>query len=57
MNIERPTSNAEWEKMNKQTCDLEKRLLEYSVRIIKNQIKMRSEATSLFDVQRLTFDV
>ena len=51
-NIERPTSNIEWKKMNKQTCDLEERLLEYSVRIINNQIKMRSEATSLFDVQR-----
>ena len=35
MNIERPTSNVEWEKMNKQTYDLEERLIEYSVRIIK----------------------
>jgi hypothetical protein len=35
MNIERPTSNFEWEKMKKQTYDLEERLLEYSVRIIK----------------------
>jgi hypothetical protein len=35
MNIERPTSNVEWEKMKKQTYDLEERLLEYSVRIIK----------------------
>ncbi len=34
-NIERPTSNVEWEKMKKQTYDLEERLLEYSVRIIK----------------------
>ena len=34
MNIERPTSNVEW-KMKKQTYDLEERLLEYSVRIIK----------------------
>ncbi len=25
MNIERPTSNVEWEKMKKQTYDLEKR--------------------------------
>ena len=33
--IERPTSNFEWEKMKKQTYDLEERLLEYSVRIIK----------------------
>ncbi len=32
---ERPTSNVEWGKMKKQTYDLEKRLLEYSVRIIK----------------------
>jgi hypothetical protein len=50
-NIQRPTSNVEWEKMNKQTCDLEERLLEYKLRIIKNEIKLRSEATSLFDVQ------
>jgi four helix bundle protein len=35
MNIERPTSNVEWEKMKSQTYDLEERLLEYSVRIIK----------------------
>ncbi len=34
-NIERPTSNVEWGKMEKQTYDLEERLLEYSVRIIK----------------------
>jgi four helix bundle protein len=34
-NIERPTLNFEWEKMKKQTYDLEERLLEYSVRIIK----------------------
>ncbi len=33
-NIERPTSNFEWEKMKKQTYDLEERMLEYSVRII-----------------------
>ena len=32
---QRPTSNVEWEKMKKQTYDLEDRLLEYSVRIIK----------------------
>jgi four helix bundle protein len=34
-NIERPTSNFEGENMNKQIYDLEERLLEYSVRIIK----------------------
>jgi hypothetical protein len=34
-NIERPTSNFEWEKMNKQTYDREERLREYSVRIVK----------------------
>jgi len=33
--VERPTSNVEWEKMKKQTYDLEEKLLEYSVRIIK----------------------
>jgi len=35
MNIERPTSNVELEKMKKKTYDLEKRLFEYSVPIIK----------------------
>ena len=35
MNIERSTSNIEWEKMNKKKYGLEERLLEYSVRIIK----------------------
>ncbi len=35
MNIERPTSNVEWEKMKKQSYDLEERLLEYSARTIK----------------------
>ena len=34
-NIERPTSNIEREKVKKRTYDLEERLLEYSVRIIK----------------------
>lgn len=38
MNIERPTSNIEWEKIKKQTYDLEERMLDYSVRIIKNDI-------------------
>ena len=33
--MERPTSNVEWEKMQKKAYDLEERLLEYSVRIIK----------------------
>jgi hypothetical protein len=41
--IERPTSNVEWEKMKKQTYDLEERLLEYSVRIIKNDILEETE--------------
>ena len=43
MNIERPTSNDEWEKMKKQTYDLEKRLLDYSVRIINNDIIQETE--------------
>ena len=34
-NIERSTSNVEVKKMKKQTYDLEERLLEYAVRIIK----------------------
>jgi len=32
---ERRTSNIEWKKMKNQTDDLEERLIEYSVRIIK----------------------
>jgi hypothetical protein len=43
MNIERPTSNVEWEKMKKQTYDLEERPLEYSVRIIQNDILEETE--------------
>ncbi len=35
MNIECLPSNVEWKKMKKQTYDLEERLFEYSVRIIK----------------------
>jgi hypothetical protein len=35
---ERPTSNVEWEKMKKQTYDLEERLLELSVSVINNEI-------------------
>jgi len=31
MNIEHPTSNVEWEKMKKQTYNVEERLLEYSL--------------------------
>jgi len=30
--------NVEWEKIKKQTYDLEERLLEYSVRIIKPEL-------------------
>ena len=43
MNIERPTSNVEWEKMKKQAYDLEERPLEYSVRIIQNDILEETE--------------
>ena len=45
MNVEHRTSNIEtWmEKMKEQTYDLEERLLEYSVRIIKNDILEETE--------------
>jgi hypothetical protein len=33
MNIEHPTSNIEWEKMKKQTYDLEERLLKGKMNI------------------------
>jgi hypothetical protein len=42
-NIERPTSNVEWEKMKKQNYDIEEMLLKYSVRIIKNDILQETE--------------
>jgi len=50
----------ELEERKEQTYDLEKTLLEYSVRILKNDIleeteefiNLRSGATSLFDVRR-----
>ena len=35
MNIESRLGVIEWEKMKKQAYDLEERLIEYSVRIIK----------------------
>ncbi len=47
MNIERPTSNVEWEKMKKQTYDLGERLLEYSVRIIKTEELIKIFVTSI----------
>ncbi len=34
-NIERPTSNLEWEKMKKQTFDLQDKLLGFSMKIMK----------------------
>ena len=53
MNIERPTSNVEWEKMKKQIYDLEERLLEYSVRIIKFVIhKLRISLKELRETKR-----
>ena len=52
------------EKLKKQTYEVEERLFEYSVRITKyvileetEEFKLQSGATSLFDVQRWTFDV
>jgi len=48
-NIERPTSNAEWEKMKKQTYDIEERMLEHSVSVIKNDIlEETEELTKIF---------
>ncbi len=43
MNIERPTSNDEWKKVKKEAYDMEKLLLKYSVRIIKNDILEEAE--------------
>jgi len=58
---ERPASNFESEERKEQTYASEEKLLEYFVRIIKNDIleeteeliKFRSEATSLLDVHFL----
>ena len=36
MNIERPTSNFEWEKMKKQTYDIEERLLIKKPELLNN---------------------
>ena len=47
IDIERPTSNVEWEKMKKQTYDLEERLFEYSVRIIKTEKLIKIFVTSI----------
>jgi len=60
MNIERPISNVEGEKLAKHTYNLEESLLKkskWSFKVChrmcgKNEIILRSEATSLFDVQR-----
>jgi len=54
--VERPTSNVEWEKMKKQTYDLEKRLLEYSVRI-KLNCGAKRHHYSMFNVGRSMLDV
>ena len=43
MNIEHRTSNVEWEKMKNQSYVIEKRLLEYSERNIKNDFLQRTE--------------
>jgi len=53
MNIERPTSNVEWEK-KKNTNSHSRFDIGY---LTTNEIRLRSAATSLFDVQRWTFDV
>jgi hypothetical protein len=45
MNVERPTSNVEGEKLKKQIKEPE------LVSDILNEIKLQSGATSLFDVQ------
>jgi len=52
-NVERPTSNFEWKKMKNRT-----KYPRFGIGFLKTKdIKLRSEATSLFDVQRWMFDV
>jgi len=43
LNIERPTSNVEWEKGKKHTYDMKEQLFEYSVIIIKDDILEEAE--------------
>jgi hypothetical protein len=43
----------EWEKMKKQTYDLEEKLLKYSVRIIKNDILEETEELIKIFVTRI----
>ena len=64
--LKRRTSNVEGKKLAKQTYDPEENLLKrntnsysrFGIGCVKsNEIKLPSEATSLFDVQRWMFDV
>ncbi|MCD4754819.1 MAG: hypothetical protein K8R75_03340 [Deltaproteobacteria bacterium] len=65
MNIERPTSNFEWEKMKKQTYDLEERLLIKKSELLNDileETEIAVECSVLdicfsFDVGRSMFDV
>ncbi|MBW1718372.1 MAG: hypothetical protein JRJ43_02250 [Deltaproteobacteria bacterium] len=56
MNIERPTSNVEWEKMNQQTYDLEKKLLIIAEGWISVYFSLRPSTFNLLDI-RFSFDV
>ncbi len=46
-NVQPRLGVVEWEKMKKQTYDLEERLLEYSVRIIKTEQLIKIFVTSI----------
>ncbi len=47
-NIERPTSNFEWEKMKKQTYDLEKRLLIKKPELLNDILQETEELIKIF---------
>jgi hypothetical protein len=55
MNIEHPTSNFEWEKMKKQTYDLEEKLLIKKSELLNDILEETEIAVecSMFDVHPL----
>jgi hypothetical protein len=48
MNIERPTSNVEWEKMKKQAYDLEERLLIKKPELLDDFLQETEELIKIF---------
>ena len=53
MNIERPTSNVEWEKMKKQTYDLEERLLKKKNEHRTSNVQLATGEQALVRLRRI----